>query len=83
MLCVVPDRDAPVVDERRRIGPNDVRVTQASDGHWLVSKYPIDRDDPAWPGSTFSSVKGECPEGPDLAAMLDWVRAQSWSRPTP
>jgi hypothetical protein len=73
--------DTPRVDERRRIGPNDVRITQAADGHWLVSKHPID-EDPASPGSTFSSRDGSCPDGPDLAAMLDWVRAQPWSRST-
>jgi hypothetical protein len=78
----VAESDKPLIDERRRIGPNDVRVTQTAAGHWLVSKYPIDSDDRAWPGSTFSSVKGECPDGPDLGAMLDWVRAQPWSRLT-
>jgi hypothetical protein len=77
----VSDSDAPLVDESRRIGPNDVRITQAAAGHWLVSRYPIDRDHPDWPGATFSSVNGECPDGPDLAAMFDWVRAQPWSRP--
>ncbi len=76
----MPERDEPLVDERRRIGPNDVRVTQATDGHWLVSAYPIDLDHPGWPGSTFTSANGTCPDGPDLAAMLDWVRAQPWSR---
>jgi hypothetical protein len=75
--------DGPRIDERRRIGPNDVRITQAADGHWLVSKYPIDAEDPAWPSSTFNSLSGDCPNGPDLAAMLDWVRAQPWSRPRP
>jgi hypothetical protein len=74
------DPDAPLVDERRRIGPNDVRVTHAADGHWLVSRYPIDRENPDWPGATFSSSTGGCPDGPDLAAMLDWVRAQPWSK---
>ena len=77
------ETDKPRVDERRRIGLNDVRVTQAADGHWLVSVFPIERDDLAWPGATYSSMSGECPDGPDLAAMLDWVRAQPWSRPTP
>jgi hypothetical protein len=75
------DGDAPLVDERRRIGPNDVRITQTAVGNWLVSRHPIDEDDPTWPGSTFSSRDGTCPDGPDLAAMLDWVRAQPWSRP--
>ena len=74
--------DKPLVDERRRIGPNDVRVTQAADGRWLVTVYPVGRDNLAWPGATYSSVTGECPDGPDLGAMLDWVRAQPWSRPT-
>jgi hypothetical protein len=61
--------DKPLVDERRRIGPNDVRITQRAGGHWLVSKYPIDQVDAAWPGSTFSSRDGGCPEGPDLEAI--------------
>jgi hypothetical protein len=78
----VPEPEKPLVDERRRIGPNDVRVTQAADGHWVVSKFPIGMADPAWPGSTFSSRDGSCPDGPDLEAMLDWVRAQPWSRST-
>jgi hypothetical protein len=77
----VPERDEPLVDERRRIGPNDVRITHSASGHWVVSAYPVDRGHPAWPGSTFSSVNGACPNGPDLEAMLDWVRAQPWSRP--
>jgi hypothetical protein len=79
----VPDEEPLLVDERRRIGPNDVRITQDADGHWVVSKHPIDGDDPAWPGSTFSSVSGTCPDGPDLSTMLDWVRAQPWSRARP
>jgi len=79
----MPDADAPLIDERRRIGPNDIRITQAADGHWLVSVNPIGRDHLAWPGANYSSVSGECPDGPDLEAMLDWVRAQPWSRSTP
>jgi hypothetical protein len=75
------ESDVPLVDERRRIGPNDVRITHTAAGRWLVSIYPIDQDRPDWPGATFSSLSGECPDGPDLAAMLEWVRAQPWSRP--
>jgi hypothetical protein len=72
--------DGLTIDVRRRIGPNDIRVTQLVNGRWLISKDPIDGDDPAWPARTFSSLDGTCPDGPDLAAMLDWVRAQPWSR---
>jgi hypothetical protein len=75
------DEDLPPIDERRRIGPNDVRITRDGAGHWLVSAHPIDGDDPERPDPTFSSRSGECPDGPDLEAMLDWVRAQPWSRP--
>jgi len=70
-----------VVNEAFRIGPNDVLISQHELGHWLVSKYPVSRDDPGWPGHTYSSTVGECPAGPDLDAMLAWVRAQPWSQP--
>jgi hypothetical protein len=74
------EEEKPVVDERRRIGPHDIRITHSAAGHWIVSRHPIDQGDPAWPGATFSSRNGTCPDGPDLEAMLDWVRAQPWSR---
>jgi hypothetical protein len=72
----VPEPEKPLIDERRRIGPNDVRITQNADGRWLVPTYPIGQTERSWPGSTFSSRDG-------TAAMLDWVRAQPWSRSTP
>ncbi len=69
------------VDEAYRIGRNDVRITHHVEGHWIVSKYPIKEDDPGYPGYSYSSTVGECPNGPDLDAMLAWAKRQPWSRP--
>ena len=40
----VTEIEKPLVDKRGRIGPNDVCVTQAADGCWVVSVHPIERD---------------------------------------
>jgi hypothetical protein len=75
-------RDDLVIDETHRIGRNDVRITQDSEGRWLLSKYPLSPDDPGYPGFTYSPTNGGCPDGPDVDSMLAWAKAQPWSQPS-
>ncbi len=66
-----PDVD---VEQEYIVGPNYVRIRHHTKGYWTVTVLPKKTDDPGYPGHTYSSAIGECPNGPDLDAMLAWAK---------
>jgi len=67
------------VDHHVQLAHGNVRITHdAQVGAWLVSWDP-DEDVEGYPGYTYSSTSGECPNGPGLQDMVTWVMAQPWA----
>jgi len=67
------------VDHHVQLAHGNVRITHnARAGVWLVSWYP-DEGGEGYPGYTYSSTSGECPNGPGLQEMVTWVMAQPWA----
>jgi|SRR5579864_2402809 len=67
------------LDHHVQLAHGNVRITHdAQAGVWLVSWYP-DEGVAGYPGYTYSSTSGECPNGPGLQEMVTWVMAQPWA----
>ncbi len=48
---------------------------------WLVTWLPDDRYTHTYPGSTYSSSDHGIPDGPTVAAVLEWALTQRWAQP--
>ena len=69
------------IDHHLGLAHGDLRITHDTHADvWLVSWCPRETTD-ANPGHTYSSTSSECPNGPDLDAMLAWALHQSWANP--
>ena len=69
------------VDHHVQLAHGNLRITHdAQAGVWLVSWY-LDEGVAGYPGYTYSSMRGECPDGPGLDEMLAWALAQPWANP--
>ena len=67
------------VDHHVQLAHGNMRITHnAKVGVWLVSWHP-DEGVAGYPGYTYSSVGGECPNGPGLQEMVAWAMAQPWA----
>lgn len=78
----MPDPELDV-DHHLGLGHGDICITHnAQSGVWLVSWHPRQGME-GYPGHTYSSTSGECPDGPELDAMLAWALHQAWANPPP
>lgn len=69
------------VDHHVQLAHGIVRITHNPEaGIWLVSWDP-DEGVAGYPGYTYSSASGECPDGPGLEEMLAWALGQPWANP--
>ena len=67
------------VDHHVQLAHGKIRITHNEKaGVWLVSWYP-DEGVAGYPGHTYSSVDGGCPNGPRLQEMVAWAMGQPWA----